>query len=81
MQLNDFRPGFELVQIVRPCLHHRLTLFQKLRPVVCCAQRIGYAVCQLVFNHFEELENKTVVSSDASYKNDQVILQVTYRME
>ena len=36
---------------------------------------------QLVFNHFTELEDKSVVGADATYKNDQVILQVTYRME
>jgi hypothetical protein len=36
---------------------------------------------QLVFNHFDELEDKTVVGSDATYKNDQVIVQLTYRME
>jgi hypothetical protein len=36
---------------------------------------------QLVFNHFTEVEDRTVVGADAKYKNDQVILQVTYRME
>ncbi len=36
---------------------------------------------QLVFNHFDEIEDKTVLSSDATYKNDQAILQLTYRME
>jgi hypothetical protein len=36
---------------------------------------------QLVFNHFAELEDKSIVGADATYKNDQVILQVTYRME
>jgi len=36
---------------------------------------------QLVFNHFDELEDKSIVGADAKYKNDQVILQVTYRME
>ncbi len=36
---------------------------------------------QLVFNRFDEIEDRTVVGADAKYKNDQVIAQVTYRME
>ncbi len=36
---------------------------------------------QLAFNHFIEVEDQTVAGADATYKNDQVILQVTYRME
>lgn len=36
---------------------------------------------QLAFNHFTEIEDRTVIGSPASYKNDQLILQVTYRLE
>ncbi len=36
---------------------------------------------QLAASHFIELEDRTVLGGDASYKNDQLLLQVTYRLE
>ncbi len=36
---------------------------------------------QLAFNHIEEIEDRTVVGEKADYKNDQLLLQITYRVE
>jgi len=36
---------------------------------------------QLAFSHFQEIETKTSVDEDAVYDNDQLLLQVTYRLE
>ena len=36
---------------------------------------------QLAFNHFTEIEDRTAVGGNASYKNDQLLVQVTYRLE
>ncbi|MCX5747876.1 MAG: porin [Proteobacteria bacterium] len=36
---------------------------------------------QLAFNHFDEKEDKTVTGGDATYDNDQAVLQLTYRLE
>jgi len=36
---------------------------------------------QLAANHFDELEDKTATGADATYPNDQLLLQLTYRME
>ena len=36
---------------------------------------------QLAVSHFTELEDRTVLGTDASYANDQALLQVTYRVE
>ncbi len=36
---------------------------------------------QLAFNHFEEVETLTSTMTDATFPNDQLMLQVTYRVE
>jgi len=36
---------------------------------------------QLAASHFEELENLTATGADATYPNDQLLLQATYRVE
>jgi len=36
---------------------------------------------QLAFSHFDEIETRTSVDEDAVYDNDQLLLQVTYRLE
>jgi hypothetical protein len=36
---------------------------------------------QLAASHFQELEDQTSVGTNATYANDQVLLQVTYRVE
>lgn len=36
---------------------------------------------QVAFNHFTEIEDKTIVGANAVYKNDQVLVEATYRME
>jgi len=36
---------------------------------------------QLAFSHFEEIETQTAVGENAVYDNDQLLLQVTYRLE
>ncbi len=36
---------------------------------------------QLAVSHFKELEDRTVLGGDATYRNDQALLQVTYRLE
>lgn len=36
---------------------------------------------QLAFNHFQELETRTSTGADATYANDQLLLQITYRVE
>lgn len=36
---------------------------------------------QLAATHFEEIENQTAAGADATYPNDQLLLQVTYRVE
>jgi hypothetical protein len=36
---------------------------------------------QLAVSHLTELEDKTVLDEDAAFDNDQVLLQVTYRLE
>ncbi|MEO8548556.1 MAG: porin [Kofleriaceae bacterium] len=36
---------------------------------------------QLAASHFEELENQTATGADATYPNDQLLLQATYRVE
>ncbi len=49
--------------------------------VVTYYLRMHNLKAQLVFNHFTEIEDKSVVGADATYKNDQAIVQITYRME
>ena len=39
------------------------------------------AKIQLAASHFTEIEDRTVTSDNASYPNDQLLLQVTYRVE
>jgi len=36
---------------------------------------------QLAFNHFQEIETLTSTMTDATYPNDQLLLQITYRVE
>ena len=36
---------------------------------------------QLAFSHFQEIETETSTGTDATFANDQVLLQVTYRVE
>ncbi len=36
---------------------------------------------QLAFSHFKELENRTATGANASFANDQLLLQATYRLE
>lgn len=36
---------------------------------------------QLAASHFEELENQTATGADATFPNDQLLLQATYRVE
>jgi hypothetical protein len=36
---------------------------------------------QLAFTHFEELEDQTASGAKATFDNDQLLLQVTYRLE
>jgi hypothetical protein len=36
---------------------------------------------QLAFSHFDEIENMTATFADAVYDNDQLLLQITYRVE
>jgi hypothetical protein len=36
---------------------------------------------QLAFNHFQEIEDRTSTGQGAKYANDQLLLQVTYRVE
>ena len=36
---------------------------------------------QLAFSHFDEIEDRTVQRQDAVYDNDQVLVQLTYRLE
>jgi hypothetical protein len=36
---------------------------------------------QLAFNHFQEVETLTSTGTDATYPDDQVVLQITYRVE
>lgn len=49
--------------------------------VVTYYMRMHNLKAQLVFNHLTEIEDKSVVGADATYKNDQAIVQITYRME
>ena len=51
MDRNNCRTSLKLVQIIRPLLHHRATLFQKFRPVVRSAQGIWNAMSQLMLNN------------------------------
>jgi len=39
------------------------------------------AKIQLAASHFTEVEDKTVTNTDATFANDQLLLQVTYRVE
>lgn len=39
------------------------------------------AKLQLQYSHFDEIENKTATGQDATYDNDQLLLQLTYRVE
>jgi hypothetical protein len=36
---------------------------------------------QLAASHFDQIENKTVTGADATYNHDQLVLQLTYRVE
>lgn len=36
---------------------------------------------QLAANHYTEIENQTVTGADATFRHDQLLLQVTYRVE
>jgi hypothetical protein len=36
---------------------------------------------QLAANHYQQIEDKTITGADATYGHDQVLLQVTYRVE
>ena len=36
---------------------------------------------QLAYSHFQEIEDRLITRMDATYPNDQVLLQVTYRVE
>jgi hypothetical protein len=36
---------------------------------------------QLAASHFQEIEDKDSTGADATYKNDQLLLQITYRLE
>jgi hypothetical protein len=36
---------------------------------------------QLAYSHFKELENQTAAGAEARFKNDQLLLQATYRLE
>ena len=52
LQRDDLGALPQVVQIVRPLLHHGATLLQELGPVVGVAQRIRYAMGQLVLDDF-----------------------------
>jgi hypothetical protein len=42
----------------------------------------GHALkAQLSYSHVDEVEDRTQAGSDATYKNDTVLFQITYRME
>ena len=51
-ELDRDADGFELVDVIRPFLHHNFTLLEELRAVVRGAQRVRYRVRQLMLNHF-----------------------------
>jgi hypothetical protein len=36
---------------------------------------------QLAANHYQQIEDKTVTGAKATYDHDQLLLQVTYRVE
>jgi hypothetical protein len=36
---------------------------------------------QLAASHFDELEDQTATGASATYPNDQLVLQLTYRVE
>ena len=40
-----------------------------------------YLKVQLAGSHFTQIENRTALGANATYPNDQLLLQVTYRME
>lgn len=48
---HNLRTSLQLIQIVRPNLHHRLPLLQKLRTVVGRSQSIRNRMCQLVLDY------------------------------
>src|SRR5262249_22483506 len=57
---------------------------QSVRAITGCATfylRSHSIKAQLAFTHFTELEDRTVLNEDATYDNDQLLLQVTYRLE
>ena len=49
MHLYHVRPCLELVQIVRPLLHHLETLYKVRSAVVCAPVRIAHGMGKLVF--------------------------------
>ena len=49
--------------------------------VVSYYLRMHSLKAQLAVSHFTELEDKTAIGGDATYQNDQLLLQVTYRLE
>ena len=50
MDRDDFSPSFQLVEIVRPLLHHLPPLGQMRRSVVGASVGIPYGVSQLMFD-------------------------------
>jgi hypothetical protein len=54
---------------------------RELTGVVSYYLRMHSLKAQLAASHFTEIEDRTAVGGNASYKNDQLLLQVTYRLE
>lgn len=57
---------------------------QSVRAITACASyylHMHNVKAQLEFSHFTELEDKTAVGENAVIANDQLLLQVTYRLE
>jgi len=49
--------------------------------VISAYMRQHLLKAQLAFSHIQELEDRTSTGTDAAYANDQLLLQVTYRVE
>jgi hypothetical protein len=57
---------------------------QSVRAVTAVASyylRMHSLKAQLAFTHFRELEDRTAAGADARFDNDQLLLQLTYRLE
>ena len=58
LKVDDIRAHLELVQIIRPELHHGFAFFEELGAVIGGAKGIRHLVRQLMFNDFGLLSVK-----------------------